>query len=629
MRRCVADLEANGLLHEATKIHCGVFIDVETTDVFKFEPHQMDKMVTFMDSCSELIMHSGMMYDFPLLKKILGYTFTGKKTDTLILSELLFSERIRHGVDSWGKELGRHKPKHEDWSTYTPDMMHRCVEDAHIQVGIYNKCLERMKWFNEQNFPYPQKAFDMTHAFMDIMSLQEIAGWKFDLGKARAYVRQLNKWIERIDLAITPRLPMLCEVKGVEVKKPFKKDGTYSKMVVDWFEEDATLVAGMFSRVTWRKLDLSKRAETSDYLLSLGWQPKHWNENDEGEVTSPKLSKDDPFIGLQGKLGSLIAKRFQCGQRKGIIEGWINNTRSNSRLSQQIRGIADTRRLKHGVLVNVPSPEAFFGKQMRSLFVAREGFTLVGTDASGCQDRMLLSRGKWYNFDDDKFEHMLLHGDKETKTDSHSQAMLAINKSLVRHQLKLINRKTAKNFNFAYKFACGDGKLGDMAHCAVKDRIKVGLDIRGEMDKLFSVQKKTSDYLKEVWGNTCGVAYNTKYGKMEKQNGYVPALDGAPVRVKYEKDCLVYTLQSDEAVLMQYALLFFHSWTKKIGWTWWKDFAYVGVAHDEFTIEVRDELAEECKQLAERAINHASKHLNLAVEQVGEGMIGKTWLDIH
>lgn len=629
MRRCIADLEANGLLHDATLIHCGCFIDISTKEVFKFTPTQMNEMVAFMDGCSELIMHNGIMYDFPLLKKILGYEYKGKQTDTLLMSQLLFSERLRHGVDSWGKEFGREKPKHEDWTTFSEDMMHRCVEDTHIQVMIYEKCLEKAKWFKEQGFPFPKRALDVTHEYMKLMSLQEIAGWKFDVPRAKFYVDMLNRWVGRIDRAIQPRLPYVYDKKGVVVSKPFKKDGSHSKMTTDWYGDDSGVVGGMFCRIVWRKLDLAKRAETSDYLLSLGWKPKHWNTDADNEITSPKLSKDDPFEGLDGKLGSLIAKRFQAGQRRSIIEGWIEKTRSNGRLSQEIRGLADTRRLKHGVLVNVPSPEAFFGSKMRSLFIARDGFKLVGTDASGCQDRMLLSRGQKYGFDDPKFEHMLLHGDKDNQTDSHSQAMLAINKALDKHKLKRINRKSAKNFNFAYKFACGDGKLGDMAHCAVSQRVKIGLDIRDEMDKLFTVQKKTSDHLKDIWKKTSAPAWNAKYERMEKQNGYVPALDEAPVRVRIEKDCLVYTLQSDEAILMQYALLFFHKWVAQLGWVWWKDYAYVGVAHDEFTIEVRDSLAEKCKELAEKAINHASIHLNLDVEQVGEGQIGTTWLDIH
>lgn len=628
MRICVADLEANGLLHEAEIIWCGCFIDVDTEEVFTFYPHQMKEMIAFMDTCSELFMHNGIMYDFPLLHKVLGYEYRGKQSDTLIMSQMLYSERMRHGVDSWGKELGREKPKHENWKEFSDEMMHRCVEDTHIQLGIYKKMLERLTWFEENDFPFPQKAFDMTYEYFKLMSLQERAGWKFNADKAQFYVDMLTRWIGRIDRVIAPQLPTIIESKGVEVSRPFKKDGTHSKMVLDWYDEGSAVVCGTFCRITSRILDLGKPIETKDFLLSLGWKPKYWNENEDGVRTSPKLSKDDPFIGLNGKLGRLIAKRFQSTQRRSIIQGWITNTR-NGRLSQQIRGLADTRRLKHGVLVNVPSPEAFFGKQMRSLFIARDGFMLVGTDASGCQDRMLLSRGKKYGFDDKRFEDMLLNGDKDRQTDSHSQAMLAINKALGKHKLSLINRKTAKNFNFAYKFACGDGKLGEMAHASVKDKFKIGVDIRSEMDKLFNVQKNTSDYLKDIWVRTARPSYNLKYGKMERQSGYVPSLDEAPVRVRIEKDCLVYTLQSDEAILMQYALLFFNKWVTQLGWVWWKDFTYVGVAHDEFTIEVRDDLAEDCKELAERAINHASKHLNLDVEQVGEGMIGRTWLDIH
>jgi len=36
MRKCVADIEANGLLPTINRIWCGVFIDIETEEVFAF-----------------------------------------------------------------------------------------------------------------------------------------------------------------------------------------------------------------------------------------------------------------------------------------------------------------------------------------------------------------------------------------------------------------------------------------------------------------------------------------------------------------------------------------------------------------------------------------------------------------
>src|SRR5690606_2933909 len=113
-------------------------------------------------------------------------------------------------------------------------------------------------------------------------------------------------------------------------------------------------LAGPFSRVAFRRVDLDSNSEVKNFLLSLGWEPTEWNTNDAGERTSPKLSKDDNFEGIQGSLGKLVAKRIQCRQRRGIIEGWLEVVRPDGRMPSVVSGIASTGRAKHRNIVNVP-----------------------------------------------------------------------------------------------------------------------------------------------------------------------------------------------------------------------------------------------------------------------------------
>jgi DNA polymerase III epsilon subunit-like protein len=84
------DLEANGLYYEATNWWCGVFKDVKTSLVYKFRPDEAKEMMKFMDRCDSLIGHNVIGYDFPLLKKLYGYEYKGKKIDTLLISRLMF-----------------------------------------------------------------------------------------------------------------------------------------------------------------------------------------------------------------------------------------------------------------------------------------------------------------------------------------------------------------------------------------------------------------------------------------------------------------------------------------------------------------------------------------------------------
>ena len=54
------------------------------------------------------------------------------------MSKLFYPERLEHSLDSYGRQFGRYKPVHEDWTTYSEDMLHRCSEDVEINHLTYN-----------------------------------------------------------------------------------------------------------------------------------------------------------------------------------------------------------------------------------------------------------------------------------------------------------------------------------------------------------------------------------------------------------------------------------------------------------------------------------------------------------
>ena len=107
----------------------------------KFGPNEVPQMMDFMDTCDVCVMHNGVGYDWPLLRKLYGYEYQGKKIDTLLMSRLQQPERSRpigcnagpHSIEAWGMRLGRSKPEHEDWSRFSKEMLHRCTEDVEIQ----------------------------------------------------------------------------------------------------------------------------------------------------------------------------------------------------------------------------------------------------------------------------------------------------------------------------------------------------------------------------------------------------------------------------------------------------------------------------------------------------------------
>ena len=153
--KLICDIEASGLYHEATEIHCAVFKCHDTNQVWRLR--KKESIIKMLGKCTYLIMHNGIGYDLPLIKKLWGYDYKGKILDTVLMSRELFknipipetmkedykehSKKLDgpHSLAAWGYRLGRGKVEHEDWSVFSPEMMHRCAEDVEITHLLYKR----------------------------------------------------------------------------------------------------------------------------------------------------------------------------------------------------------------------------------------------------------------------------------------------------------------------------------------------------------------------------------------------------------------------------------------------------------------------------------------------------------
>jgi len=621
------DLEANGFLQQATHVHCGVVKVHKSDEIKKFNPRQIYQLLEYLDTFDVLIAHNGIGYDFPLLKKLYHWTFKGKVVDTLIMSRLLKPNRILpyhclnrsagpHSLEAWGYRVGRGKPEHDDWENYSPEMLHRCTEDVEILALTYEELMLEAKGGNWRN------AFLLSFELFTQLQLQEEYGWTVDKEHMQTCVRQLTKWMQRIDNVIVPRLPDILEVEETKVKgeynyikKPFLKSGKISESSLRWcissgVDPSSGTIGGCFSRISFRKVSLDSNDETKEYLLSLGWEPLEWNTNDAGQRTSPKLSKDDPFEGIEDKLGKLVARRVQCKQRRGIIEGLLKLIRPDGKIASVVNTLAVTGRATHRNIVNIPKAGSFYGKQMRQMFTSREGYTLVGTDSAGNQLRMLAGR-----MNNPVYTKALVDGKKEDGSDNHS---------LTAKIGELESRDLAKNVMYCLLFGGGDAKLAKTAKKPIgsggilRDKLYRGLDGLGDL-----VEKLTKE-----WKQTATQRYNPKFGRMEYANGTITGLDGRPITVPSEHQLLVYLLQSDEAIMMSKAYCLLHQRLAE-RFVWGLDYGVVCFYHDEYTIECREEIAEEVRMISEQCIVDAGVFFNISCPHEGEGKIGKTWYAIH
>lgn len=632
MKIFVFDTEANNLYPAVDRIHCGVFSSLDGKEVYKYSPSFMEDMMEFMDSCDVLIGHNVIGYDFPMMKKVLGYEYKGKVVDTLLISRLLNPNRRippnaanqgagPHSIYAWGVRVGVDKPEHDEWDRYSEEMLERCSADCEINRLTYHELMKEAKGHKWRD------AFLLTFKLFQNLQEQEDYGWLVDQDLMHKNISILEKMMQDIDDEVVPQLPFILEIQEIKkagvygyVKKPFLKSGDYAEHTKHFIDNSGLNIherpiGGIYSRIDFRRVDVNSRNETVAYLLSQGWEPKEWNFNVEsGERTSPKLSKDDPFDGISSGVGQLVAKRVQCRHRKSLIEGLLELVRPDGRIGSAVAGVAVTGRLKHRGIVNIPQAKSFFGKELRSMFIAAPGKVLVSTDSDGNQVRQLCAR-----MQDVGYMEAVINGNKDDGTDIHSVNMRAAD---------LSNRDDAKTFFYGFLFGAGDAKIGKIVKAGaargkqLKENFLAGLPALGELLERLQLE----------WRATAKKRFNAKYGRVEYFNGTITGLDGRPIRVASEHAILVYLLQSDEAIHMTAA------YNKMIA-VMKKRFRYGNVPnsqvcavcfyHDEASFECDPDIAEEVKQITEDAIEWAGKYYGIKCPHKGNGMIGRSWADVH
>ncbi len=435
-------------------------------------------------------------------------------------------------------------------------------------------------------------------------------GFLVDKELIESNIADLADNMEEIYKEVLPVLPMkvvplVKKKKGVWpwVLKPFLESGEHNKWVTEWYgsKQDNPIVGGPFTRINFKPVDINSNLQLKNYLLDEGWIPEKWNYNKEtGKRTSPKLSHEDNFVGIEGNVGRRVAHRLICRHRKSQLEGWHKRIRPDGRLTAGASGLAITGRLKHHTVVNIPGGEwgddgewkgAFFGHEMRSCFIAKPGYKIVGCDADQFQLRLLC-----HFMGDDEYTKAVISGSKDDGTDVHSK-----NQKMA----GLPTRGKAKAFIYAFLFGAGDAKLAVQLGITVKEIRKVRANFLKKLPKL----KALIDALKREW----------------KKKGYLVGVDGRKILVEKEHTLLVFLLQATEAILMKVATCYAHQWVAARG----LDANMVAHMHDEFQWECREDQADELGELLSQSIVKAYEYFDIKVPGAAAFDIGRNWAETH
>tara|TARA_A100000172_G_scaffold32709_1_gene19632 strand:+ start:1553 stop:2089 length:537 start_codon:yes stop_codon:yes gene_type:complete len=162
----VFDLETDGLLNDATRIHClSIYWEKDDrTETFNDEPytanpkdlpmasnHSITTGIGWLEVADVLIGHNIISFDIPIIKKLYPwFNPRGTIVDTLLLSRLYHPNLLdidknrcwkhmplqlygRHSLESYGYRLNEYKgnfAKTTDWKEWSQEMQDYCEQDV-------------------------------------------------------------------------------------------------------------------------------------------------------------------------------------------------------------------------------------------------------------------------------------------------------------------------------------------------------------------------------------------------------------------------------------------------------------------------------------------------------------------
>ena len=153
------DLETNGLLHDATHIHCVCLHYLETGETLTFNDecpgkgmsYPVVRAIQYLQLADTIVGHNIIGFDLPVIKNLFPFfEYSGRVIDTLILSRCYHpnlldidknSKKIpeklygRHSLEAYGYRLDEHKGdygKTTDWKEWSQELEDYCVQDVMV-----------------------------------------------------------------------------------------------------------------------------------------------------------------------------------------------------------------------------------------------------------------------------------------------------------------------------------------------------------------------------------------------------------------------------------------------------------------------------------------------------------------
>jgi len=573
----VFDIETDGL--DATKVWCLVAQDAETKEVYKFTPDNLDEGYKFLTTATRLIGHNIIGFDIPLVEKFGGVDLSAIEViDTLVLSRLFNPTRDGgHSLATWGYKLGYPKIEFEDYYNYSEEMMNYCVRDVELNTKVLEELRKESKGFEKD-------CISIEQGVAKIMKQQEADGFEFDMPLALGLLAELREKKQLIESEVHETFkPKWVDTK--QVTPYIKKDGNLSKRGMTNEEYQRCLDTdnyNPFMRQTLQEFNLGSRKQIGEYLIDFGWKPDRFTPTGQPIVDEKTLSKITHIHEAK-----LIADFLLLQKRIAQIDSWVEAVKDDGRVHGfVIPNGTITGRMAHRNpnVAQVPSHGSPYGKECRSCWIVKDGYKLVGVDASGLELRMLA-----HYMDDKEYVNEIINGDIHTANQNFAG---------------LKSRDQAKTFIYALVYGAGDEKIGSI----IKGSRTAGKQLRERF--LSSLP-----------------AYRTLKERVDRAatKTFLKGIDGRKLYIRNKHAALNTLLQGAGAILMKKALIMLDDILKLNT----IDYRFVANIHDEWQIEVKESQADFVGEMAVKCIIDAGEHFNLRCPMDGEYKVGGNWSETH
>jgi DNA polymerase I len=640
--RLLFDLEANGLLDQATKVHCIGAVDVDTGATWDVswdrDDDHIETATIALDQADTLIGHNILRYDLPLLKKLYGWA---PRPGVLIRDSMVCGRLIvpnvkerdyariareptwgmpkkligRHSLEAWGWRLGERKAPYDGgWEEWTPEMHSYMVQDVQTTLKLWD-------WLKVDS--YSQNAVDLEHRIALVCDLMETEGVPFNVEAAQGLHAHLMGRQEAITKQLVAQFGSWFAPKNNQ--QPFvpKKDNKKHGYV-------AGAPCTQLKLVTFNP---GSRDHIIKVLKDRGWKPREFTPAGKPELNEAVISGLPSLFPETAPLADYLMIDKRLSQLSDGDQAWLKAVKDDGRIHGAINPMGTgTSRASHFYpnLAQVPSVKSPYGRECRSLFYAPKGWSLLGADMDGLELRGLAHFLAKY--DGGAYGKVVLDGDPHW---TNAMAMGLVDGDRDKsNQLHTIAREAgSKRFIYAYIYGCGLEKAGQIIYECCLDAKKAGYpelynEFFGKSRDLRKVGRKVcNDFATKITGFT---KLKTDIGKWLATHDWLPGLDNRRIPVRSEHSALNFLIQSAGAILCKRWLVGAHEEISKRFRTGWDgEVSPVLWVHDEIQLAIRDGLEHEVGAIVVNNARKAGEAYDFRIRIDSSCKVGKSWADTH